>query len=420
MGRTQSVHIAADTLQADIIPSQSGAVWLSFGQRAPIPLYKLEESEVTAAASSRLTDAQIDEIERRQKAREVEQLEELRRRVAESSIPLPSDLRQHVINLFSSYMRDIMRSHKGYRLAKKRDSYRISLDILRRSLRSLLDMISRFEAEALAEGSSLFSPIGADRLGEIELDIQKELFTCTNAAVSLVEFARPLSKRVSLPDYDAKRRECFGSDGLHDLVVSLRILLHHLHIVDASWNLTSDYRSGTKTASFVLDKEALGRILTDKKNKGKLTREQYAGATGYIATQPPSIDLRQIFSDYAARVDRFNSWLTSELDSESIVALRDYDSIIKEKVLTDRRTMYHALLGNWLNWQRPPDPHNHLNRYLTAEQLESVYKLPRNSREQVDLVISYADQEGVVDALLREKIYELFRRSESTPPRVSD
>ncbi|HUH49015.1 MAG TPA: hypothetical protein VLZ56_04070, partial [Mycoplana sp.] len=81
----------------------------------------------------------------------------------------------------------------------------------------------------------------------------------------------------------------------------------------------------------------------------------------------------------------------------------------------------HALLGNWLrNWERPPDPHNHLNRYLTAEQLEAVYKLPRNSREQVNLVISYADQEGVVDGHLREEVYELFRRSESTSPRVSD
>jgi hypothetical protein len=91
--------------------------------------------------------------------------------------------------------------------------------------------------------------------------------------------------------------------------------------------------------------------------------------------------------------------------------LHDYDSIIHEKVQRDRRMTYYALLDNWLNWERPPDLHNHLDSYLSAEQLETVYKLPRNSREQVDLVISYADREGIVDDRIREKIYELFQRS---------
>ena len=369
---------------------------------------------MTETASPRFTRAQIDEIWRRQESRKVAWQEELRRRVAESSAPLSSDLRQHVVQLFNSDMRDIMRGHMGYQLAGKRDSYRTSLAIMRRSLRTLLDMIARFEAEALAEESKLFGPQGEERLGEIVLDIQKELFTCTNAAVSLVDHARRIAEKVSLPDYDSNRIKCFGTDGLHELVVSLRVLLHHLHVVDAGWKWAIDYRSGTKTASFVLDKEALVRVIAE--NKKGLTSAQRAGAKAYMAAQPSSIDLRQTFSDYATRVDRFNDWLTSELQCESIVTLRDYDGIIEEKVLRDRRMVYHALLGNWLNWKCPPDPHDHLERYLTADQLEAVYKLPRNSREQVDLVINYADREGVVDDHLRQKIYELFRRSEKLSP----
>ncbi|MPR06167.1 hypothetical protein [Microvirga tunisiensis] len=356
-----------------------------------------------------LTRTQFNEIWHRQNAREAEQREQIRLRVAESPAPLPPDLRADLVRLFNSHMREIMRGHEGYRLARKRDSYLTSLAILRRSLRTLLEMISRFEAEALAQRTNLFGPAGEERLREIELDIQKELFTCTNAAVSLVDHARRVADKASIADYDAKRLECFGTDGLHELVVSLRILLHHLHVVDAGWNLTADYRNGTKTASFVLDKESLTRTISE--NKKGLTREQRAGANAYIAAQPSSIDLRGTFADYAARVDRFNDWLTSELQSESIVALHDYDSIIQEKVQRDRRMMYHALLGTWLNWERPPDPHDHLDRYLSAEQLEAVYKLPRNSREQVDLVISYVDREGVVDDRLREKIHELFQRS---------
>jgi hypothetical protein len=341
----------------------------------------------------------------------VEQRKELRRRVAESSVPLPSDLRQHVIGLFNSDMRDIMRGHEGYWLAGKRDSYRTSLSILRRSIRTLLDMISSFEAEALAADSKLLGLLGTERLNVIVLDTQKELFTCTNAAVSLVDHARRIVKAVSLSGYDSKRLECFGVDGLHEFVVSLRLLLHHLHVVDASWNLKIDLLGGAKKASFVLDKETLLRIIAE--NKDGLSSTQRDRARTYIAAQPSAIDISETFADYSARLDKFNDWLISELQSESIVSLRDYDSIIQEKVLRDQRMMHRALLGNWLSWEHPPDPHNHLSNYLTAEQLEAIYKLPRNSREQVDLVISYADREGVVDEHLREEIYELFRRSES-------
>lgn len=363
---------------------------------------------MTEAARPRFTRAEIDEIWRRQEARKAERREELRKRVAESPAPLSPDLRQELILLFNCDMRDILRSHGGYPLAGKRDSYRSSLAIMRRSLRSLLDMISNFEAEVLAEESNLLGPLGEERLGEIVLDVQKELFTCTNAAVSLVDHARRISEAISVPDYNRTRLECFGTDGLHEFVVSLRVLLHHLHVVDTGWNLTADYRKGTKTASFVLSKETLTRISSET---DKLTSK----AKAYLAAQPSSIDLRNMFADYAVRADRFNDWLTSELQSERIVTLRDYDSIIEEKVLHDRRMMYHAMLGAWLNWRLPPDPHNHLSRYLSADQLEAVYRLSRNSRQQVDLVISYADREGVVDEHLRERIYELFRRSENYP-----
>lgn len=368
---------------------------------------------MTEAPRPRFTRAEINEIWRQQEARKAEWREELRRRVAESPAPLSPDLRQHIIQLFNSDMRDIMRGHEGYRLAGKRDSYRASLAIMRRSLRVLSDMISSFETEALAEETNLFDRTGAERLREIELDIQKELFTCTNAALSLVDFARGINEKLSLAEYNSRRAECFGADGLHEFVSSLRILLHHRHVIGAGWNLVSDYRDGTRTASFVLGKEALSRTIAE--NKKGLTSEQRTGAKNYIAAQPSSIDLRQTFADYGARVDCFNDWLTSKLESERIVALRDYDSIIEEKVLRDRRMSYHAFLGNWLNWKRPPDPHNHLERYLSADQLKAVYELPRNSREQVDLVISYADQEGIVDDHLRERIYELFRRSENPP-----
>lgn len=56
-----------------------------------------------------------------------------------------------------------------------------------------------------------------------------------------------------------------------------------------------------------------------------------------------------------------------------------------------------GLMGNWLNWKQAPNPHNHLSKFLTPDQLEAVYNLPRNSKEQVDLVLGFMDDDQVVD-----------------------
>jgi hypothetical protein len=118
------------------------------------------------------------------------------------------------------------------------------------------------------------------------------------------------------------------------------------------------------------------------------------------------------FYPYRPRMTRFHSWFRERLDSDVLIALRDYDRIMLEKKRPGTRTWWHILMGNWLrNWKVPPNPHDHLPRYLTPEQLEAVYKVPRNSKEQVDLVISYIDTDNAIDDALRAEAYELFERS---------
>jgi hypothetical protein len=131
----------------------------------------------------------------------------------------------------------------------------------------------------------------------------------------------------------------------------------------------------------------------------------------YVDAAPGSIDLRAVFLDYRARLMKFHSWMKKELESDGLVVLRDYDDLIRRKVAADHRMQWKALMGNWLNWKTSPDPHKHLPRYLDPAQLEAVYKLPRNSKEQVDLIISLMDTNGIVDDQLRQQAYKLFERS---------
>jgi hypothetical protein len=92
------------------------------------------------------------------------------------------------------------------------------------------------------------------------------------------------------------------------------------------------------------------------------------------------------------------------------VALRDYERCCNENRYHAARLMWKGLVKNWLAWPEPPNPYDHLKRYLTPEQLQQVYELPMGSKAQVDQVLERVDQEHACDIELRELAYELFRR----------
>lgn len=212
-------------------------------------------------ALQKFTREQIDEIWRQQEKREAERRERIRQAVAESEAPLSNELARAVIQLNDQYTRAILRDHKGFALAERRNSYRTSLSILEQCLQDLLVAIDCFETAALSEESGYFDPGGESESGRTERRIQKELFATANAAASLVDHARRVHKLHALPDYDAMRAECFGADGLHEFVIGLRVALHHLHALEAGSRIVYRFSEGTNSATFVIGKAVLLRIL---------------------------------------------------------------------------------------------------------------------------------------------------------------
>lgn len=361
-------------------------------------------------AVPQLTEELWNQLWKAQNEREGARREKLRQAVAEATPPLVPELVEALLTLNDRYTREIMRSHAGFALAERRNSYQTSLAIMEQCLQDLLVAICAFENAALAENSTLFQRNDDAELKRFERTIQKELFATANAAASLVDHARRVDKLHAIPGYKAKQIECFGTDGLHDFVIALRVMLHHLHIVEAGWNMTRSFSEGTQTATFTISKPAIERVISASPDR--FDRPADAAMHAYVKAAPENIDLREIFLDYRARVARFHGWMTNSLASDELTALRDYDFVLREKVKSDQRMFWKAMMGNWLrNWKTPPNPHNHLSRYLTPEQLQEVYALPRNSKEQVDLVIQYADRDGLVDEVLRQQAYELFERS---------
>lgn len=347
---------------------------------------------------------EVNAIMRAQNEREAAQRESIRQKIAKTPPPLPPELVHRFLHLFDGHVRDMMRSHAGFDLSERRASYLVSLDIFERSASDLISAIDDFSAYATAPGASIFERQQEDRLQNYEGRIQKELFAAANAALSLVEHSRRIEEISKRPDHDERRIGAFGDDGLHAFVQALRVLLFHVHMVEAGYNLTTSYSKGTKTATFAISKETLLRILPS----AKITQRD--DVMRYVNSCPSSIDLKPMFVEYLARVRTFHAWFQHELESDSLIALRDYDRIMQEKDNYNQRSWWRLMLHTWKNWKSPPDPHAHLHKYLTPDQIAEVNALPRNSRAQVDLIIRYVDKNNAIDNELRELAYEWFAR----------
>lgn len=347
---------------------------------------------------------------RHQQERETMEHERICQAVADSNCPLPQNLVQSVAQLPLEMHKAAMANHPGSELAERRSTYRASLSTMGLGVTDLLTAIDSFANEANTTEGALFHHVNSGRLEHIKGKIQKELFCVVNGAASLVEHTRRVQKIVEFPDYNEQRVECFGDDGLHEFVIGLRILLHHLHLVEANWLLQNFGDEDGRRAMFTVSRDDLLSAMF--KHTKKFSASQRGPIEAYLATIPKNLDLAMVFEEYQNRLRRFHEWFSVELGSDTLIDLMDYDRCTLERRRYGSRMSWNMFLGNWLkNWETPPNPHDHLHRFLTEEQLSEIYDLPRNSKAQVDLVIGYVDIDNAITEELRQMAYELFERS---------
>ena len=338
--------------------------------------------------------------------------ERVRHTLTAATVPIPADVVETLCQLNPHDARDALRDHPGHSLWEKRRSYEASLHVFERSVRDLLRAIQDFEE--LSRDGSIFDRTRETELDEIGYGIQKELFAAANAAHALVDHStRRLQKSIQVPGYDERRRECFGDDGLHEFMIGLRTILHHIQMLRPGWQVQRRFSESDHEASFKLGRDELS--LTVEEAKKSFSASMLRQLRRYLEDAPGTIDLRQVCEEYRRRAREFHSWFSAEVEARGSEELRDYQRCCREIDNAAARIWWKMMLGNWLNWKTPPNPYNHLHRYLTPEQLEEVYRLPMRSPEQVDKVIEFVDRDGACDGELRELAYDLFRRSNPAP-----
>lgn len=358
--------------------------------------------------SKKLSEDQWVKLIRLDEARKAQEFEDILKLVADSSVPLADDLLARLLRLFPTDAEKALQGHHGFVLAERRDHYKASLSIMFLSLKDLDEALANFENLANSDNSEIMLPKNRERLATIERRIQKELFVVANAAASLVDHVRRLQSRFEVPDFRVRLQRSFGNDGLHELVIGLRVLLHHLHIVKTGWSLSSDYKTGQRSAGFKIDRAELERAIDQSGER--FSGKKSEPIRSYVSSSSKQIDLRDLFKEYRNRLKCFYDWLDDKVDNSPPTALRDYDRCIFEKNKHSSRMTWNALIGNWLNWERVPDVHKYLPNFLAEEQLTAVYNLPRNSAEQADLIIGMVDEYGAADEQLRNRVYDIFQR----------
>lgn len=360
----------------------------------------------------------LSKIGAQQELRLAKEREKLSLEMAKGQVPLPQDLLEAIITLSPRHFDDIMRNHPGAKVSDLRDSYRVSLSIFRCCFQDLEECVLEFNNLASDKTFNLFAKENEAKLKLRETKFQKETFSFTNAAASLVDHSRRLQKHILLDGFALNLSKYFGSDGLHDFVIGLRILLHHLHVFRSNWQVEDDFKSNTTKSTFLVRRFDLNNAIDQF--EGRFSGRQGELLRGYLEKLPEEIDIKGVFHEYLTRAERFHAWLTQELATADISNLRDYDRCVRERKFHGMRVSWSALIGNWVhNWEKPPDPYLHLDKYLSEDQIEMIYKLPKYSREQVDLIIKYADEVGAVDNNLRKIIYKFFEKSRMVEERDS-
>jgi hypothetical protein len=328
----------------------------------------------------------------------------VRAAIKAAPVPMPVQIVDNVARLNPEDAREVLRDHPGFMTWEKTRSYKASLGIFERAAEDLLRAIRSFEE--LSRDATIFDRMREDELKELERSVQKELFATTNAAHSLVEHStRRLQKSIEISDYDQHLAECFRDDGLHDFVIGLRRIVHHVVMVRPGWQITQQANVADWQARFKLDRDELSLVVQAEADT------MNAAGRRFLAKAGPSIDLQLLFEEYRRRAREFHSWFSRVIEAQPLEDMRDYERCLKENRKNTTRTFWKAMLGNWMNWDKPPNPYEYLHRYLNAEQLTIVRALPERSDEQIDKIIEFIDTDSACDEELRHRAYELFRRA---------
>lgn len=287
-----------------------------------------------------------------------------------------------------------LRTHPGYLGERNIESIRTMLELFRRALADLASAIAEFPEVGGPGDRTLRESLEKD----ISVRVNKELFAALGAAKALVDYSRRIKGLVGTNVFDSKVRETFDP-GENALILELRRVVHHAVHSKANWQ--QRWIDGMKTTHFVINREEL------------LAEQRLSSAArDYLEQIGTTCDVTELLQRYGEKVELFNGWLLSEVESSLPLEIRDYRACRKSVRQQHGRSSHELMIGLWT--QAGVDPYEHLSKHLSSEQMKQMEVLSHRSPEQVDYVIACLDRDGLCeDAHLRAVVHKFFGVSAS-------
>jgi hypothetical protein len=181
---------------------------------------------------------------------------------------------------------DLLEKHPAHELYNFIECLVRSFSLFDLCVRDLIGAIHRFELLFRERGL----PARQKRIAteEVKLDLEKNLFAATQAALALVDHSRRISSKVTISGY-AERTKAFADDPTHRFLQGLRVCLFHVFYISPDWEFRADTNNGDK-ARFTISKKDLLRF-----GEWSTLAKEYLNSIG------ESLDLETFLRDYRKR-----------------------------------------------------------------------------------------------------------------------
>lgn len=309
------------------------------------------------------------------------------------SVPHPWTREAINTALFKSFTeaRESIENTPGGHLWRSLNDLQDSLWIFQKSTTELLDEICVF-------GDRSRDPVfwhDTNRADAHTRAVKRYIFNCTSALMALVDHARAFQASYPVGEYGTHLRDSFPTPGLHSFLQCFRNYNTHWRVAETNWNIRRDFETGTREARFIIGKPELLRW-----------NGWDAEARKYIANSPSHIDVYDVFSTYREHVQQFYAWHRG-------AALSQYSDTYQPYL--EYKRLYEGLQKKY-HWDmiishapKTLNPYQHLARYLSKSQVETLLALEHRSAAQVDALIAMLGMTEFCDAPLREKVILLFK-----------
>lgn len=283
--------------------------------------------------------------------------------------------------------------HPGRAFVARLESLKAVLGIFEGSAEQFSECLVRFHADA-CEGQ-VFRRNRRSDLDAYEQQFQKLLYVFASSAMTLVDQARALSQKITLPEYETRVRDGFATNPIHRFIQELRVDVIHVTLHRPGWQLTSG-RDEESTSRFMLWPKQLTRL-----------SEYNAQARQFVDEHPKGIDLGRLILDYSAHVREFHKWLRQAAESVVGDMIADYQRCSKRIMAVSSRSFWNIIFQQVVVAGKR-DPYTYLDQYLTDREFAEVNTLPHRSQRQVDRIIELVDEHEACDDELRQIIYKAF------------